>query len=139
MNRILAIDYGDVRIGLAMSDLMQIIAKPYKTIKNTDRNEIFIQLENIIEEKNIGKIIVGLPITLKGGHSEQTNKVLSFVKELKLYMEIDIDTYDERLSSLQAKKSLIHQGIKTGHNKEQIDQTAAAIFLQGYLDSAVSK
>ena len=139
MNRILAIDYGDVRIGLAMSDLMQIIAKPYKTIKNTDRDEIFIQLENIIEENNIGKIIVGLPITLKGGHSEQTNKVLSFVKELQLYMEIDIDTYDERLSSLQAKKSLIHQGIKTGHNKEQIDQTAAAIFLQGYLDSAVSK
>ena len=139
MNRILAIDYGDVRIGLAMSDLMQIIAKPYKTIKNTERNEIFIQLENIIEENNIGKIIVGLPITLKGGHSEQTNKVLSFVKELKLYMEIDIDTYDERLSSFQAKKSLIHQGIKTGHNKEQIDQTAAAIFLQGYLDSAVSK
>ena len=139
MNRILAIDYGDVRIGLAMSDLMQIIAKPYKTIKNTDRDEIFIQLENIIEENNIGKIIVGLPITLKGGHSEQTNKVLSFVKELKLYMKIDIDTYDERLSSLQAKKSLIHQGIKTGHNKEQIDQTAAAIFLQGYLDSAVSK
>ena len=139
MNRILAIDYGDVRIGLAMSDLMQIIAKPYKTIKNTDRNEIFIQLENIIEENNIGKIIVGLPITLKGGHSEQTNKVLSFVKELKLYMEIDIATYDERLSSLQAKKSLIHQGIKTGHNKEQIDQTAAAIFLQGYLDSAIYK
>mgnify|MGYP001246576179 FL=1 len=139
MNRILAIDYGDVRIGLAMSDLMQIIAKPYKTIKNTDRNEIFIQLENIIEENNIGKIIVGLPITLKGGHSEQTNKVLSFVKELKLYMKIDIDTYDERLSSFQAKKSLILQGIKTGHNKEQIDQTAAAIFLQGYLDSAVSK
>ena len=139
MNRILAIDYGDVRIGLAMSDLMQIIAKPYKTIKNTGRNEIFIQLENIIEENNIGKIIVGLPITLKGGHSEQTNKVLSFVKELKLYMKIDIDTYDERLSSFQAKKSLILQGIKTGHNKEQIDQTAAAIFLQGYLDSAVSK
>ena len=139
MNRILAIDYGDVRIGLAISDLMQIIAKPYKTIKNTDRNEIFIQLENIIEENNIGKIIVGLPITLKGKHSEQTNKVLSFVKELQLYMKIDIDTYDERLSSLQAKKSLIHQGIKTGHNKEQIDQTAAAIFLQGYLDSAVSK
>ena len=139
MNRILAIDYGDVRIGLAISDLMQIIAKPYKTIKNTARNEIFIQLENIIEENNIGKIIVGLPITLKGGHSEQTNKVLSFVKELQLYMKIDIDTYDERLSSFQAKKSLILQGIKTGHNKEQIDQTAAAIFLQGYLDSAVSK
>ena len=139
MNRILAIDYGDVRIGLAMSDLMQIIAKPFKTIKNTGYNEIFIELENIIEKNNVGKIIVGLPITLKGQYSEQTNKVVSFVKELQLNIKIDIDTYDERLSSFQAKKSLIHQGIKTGHNKEQIDQTAAAIFLQGYLDSAVSK
>ena len=139
MNRVLAIDYGDVRIGLAMSDLMQIIAKPYKTIKNTDQNEVFIQLENIIKKNNIGKIIVGLPITLKGEHSEQTNKVLSFVKELQLCIKIDIDTYDERLSSFQAKKSLIYQGVKTGHNKEQIDQTAAAIFLQGYLDSATSK
>ena len=139
MNRILAIDYGDVRIGLAMSDLMQIIAKPYKTIKNTDQNEVFIQLENIIKKNNIGKIIVGLPITLKGEYSEQTNKVLSFVKELQLCIKIDIDTYDERLSSFQAKKSLIYQGVKTGHNKEQIDQTAAAIFLQGYLDSATSK
>ena len=139
MNRILAIDYGDVRVGLAISDLMQIIAKPYKTIKNTNHNEIFIQLERIIEENNIGKIIVGLPITLKGEHSEQTEKVLSFVKELKSSIKIDIDTYDERLSSIQAKKSLIQQGVKTGHNKEQIDQTAAAIFLQGYLDSAISK
>jgi len=139
LNRILAIDYGDVRIGLAMSDLMQIIAKPYKTIKNTDQNEVFIQLENIIKKNNIGKIIVGLPITLKGEYSEQTNKVLSFVKELQLCIKIDIDTYDERLSSFQAKKSLIYQGVKTGHNKEQIDQTAAAIFLQGYLDSATSK
>ena len=122
MNRVLAIDYGDVRIGLAMSDLMQIIAKPYKTIKNTDQNDVFSQLENIIKKNNIGKIIVGLPITLKGEHSEQTNKVLSFVKELKLCIKIDIDTYDERLSSFQAKKSLIYQGVKTGHNKEQIDQ-----------------
>ena len=139
MNRILAIDYGDVRVGLAISDLMQIIAKPYKTIKNTNHNEMFMQLENIIEENNIGKIIVGLPITLKGEYSQQTEKVISFVKELKLSINVDIDTYDERLSSLQAKKSLIQQGVKTGHNKEQIDQTAAAIFLQGYLDSAKSK
>ena len=138
MNRILAIDYGDVRIGLAMSDLMHIIAKPYKTIENKDNKQIFIELENIVEKNNVGKIIVGLPISLKGGHSEQTKKVLSFVKDLQSHIKIDINTYDERLSSFQAKKSLIQQGIKTGHNKGQIDQTAAAIFLQGYLDSATS-
>ena len=60
---------------------------------------------------------------------------LSFVDKLKIHVKIEVDTYDERLSSFQAKKSLIHQGVKTGHNKEQIDQTAAAIFLQGYLNS----
>ena len=136
MNRLLAIDYGDVRIGLAISDLMQIIAKPYKTIKNLNHRETIIQLKNIIDENNIGKIIVGLPITLKGKHSEQTNKVLAFVEELKLSINLEIEMYDERLSSVQAKKSLIFQGIKTGHNKEKIDQTAAAIFLQGFLDSA---
>ena len=139
MTRILAIDYGDVRIGLAMSDLMHIIAKPFKTIKNHNSNDIFIEIEKIIEENNIGKIIVGLPLTLKGEYSKQTEKVLSFVDKLKIHVKIEVDTYDERLSSFQAKKSLIHQGVKTGHNKEQIDQTAAAIFLQGYLDNAASK
>ena len=139
MTRILAIDYGDVRIGLAMSDLMHIIAKPFKTIKNQHSNDIFIEIEKIIEENNIGKIIVGLPLTLKGEYSKQTEKVLSFVDKLKIHVKIEVDTYDERLSSFQAKKSLIHQGVKTGHNKEQIDQTAAAIFLQGYLDNAASK
>ena len=139
MTRVLAIDYGDVRIGLAMSDLMHIIAKPFKTIKNHNSNDIFIEIEKIIEENNIGKIIVGLPLTLKGEYSKQTEKVLSFVDKLKIHVEIEVDTYDERLSSFQAKKSLIHQGVKTGHNKEQIDQTAAAIFLQGYLDNAASK
>ncbi len=139
MTRVLAIDYGDVRIGLAMSDLMHIIAKPFKTIKNQHSNDIFIEIEKIIEENNIGKIIVGLPLTLKGEYSKQTEKVLSFVDKLKIHVKIEVDTYDERLSSFQAKKSLIHQGVKTGHNKEQIDQTAAAIFLQGYLDNAASK
>ena len=139
MTRVLAIDYGDVRIGLAMSDLMHIIAKPFKTIKNHNSNDIFIEIEKIIEENNIGKIIVGLPLTLKGEYSKQTEKVLSFVDKLKIHVKIEVDTYDERLSSFQAKKSLIHQGVKTGHNKEQIDQTAAAIFLQGYLDNAASK
>tara|TARA_Y100001960_G_scaffold277275_1_gene307948 strand:+ start:357 stop:776 length:420 start_codon:yes stop_codon:yes gene_type:complete len=139
LTRVLAIDYGDVRIGLAMSDLMHIIAKPFKTIKNQHSNDIFIEIEKIIEENNIGKIIVGLPLTLKGEYSKQTEKVLSFVDKLKIHVKIEVDTYDERLSSFQAKKSLIHQGVKTGHNKEQIDQTAAAIFLQGYLDNAASK
>ena len=134
MNRILSIDYGDKRIGLALSDILKIIAKPYKTINNISNKQIIDDINMIIKDRNIEKIIVGLPITLKGNYSEQTNKVLSFVKLLEDGTSVCIETYDERLSSIQAKKSLIYQGVKTGHNKSEIDKTAAAIFLQGYLD-----
>ena len=134
LNRILSIDFGNKRIGLALSDLMQIIAKPYKTIYNENNNQILNELNIIVKEKNVNKIIVGLPLNLKGDFSEQTNITMKFVEYLKDNMNIEVLTYDERLSSIQAKNSLIKQGIKTGHNKESVDQTAAALFLQGYLD-----
>ena len=134
MTRVLSIDYGDKRIGLALSDLLKIIAKPFKTIDNTSKKHVIDEIISIIKKHNVGKILVGLPITLKGNHSEQTKKVLSFIELLKESVSIKIETYDERLSSIQAKRSLVEQGVKTGHNKSEIDKTAAAIFLQGYLD-----
>tara|TARA_B100001142_G_C14219371_1_gene610867 strand:- start:273 stop:716 length:444 start_codon:yes stop_codon:yes gene_type:complete len=132
--RILSIDFGNKRIGLALSDLMQIIAKPYKTIDNESNNQILNELNIIVKEKNVNKIIVGLPLNLKGDFSEQTNITMKFVEYLRDNMKIEVLTYDERLSSIQAKNSLIKQGIKTGHNKGAVDQTAAALFLQGYID-----
>ena len=134
VHRILSIDYGSKRIGLALSDLMQIIAKPFKTIQNKNNAQILDEINKIIIDKNVNKIIVGLPLNLKGEFSEQTNLTMNFVDYLKENIKIDVLTYDERLSSMQAKNSLIKQGIKTGHNKEAVDQTAAALFLQGYLD-----
>ena len=80
------------------------------------------------------KIVVGLPITLKNKYSIQTEKVSVFIEILKNNISIPVDSYDERLSSKIAIQSLITQGVKTGHNKKEIDKTAAAIFLQNYLD-----
>ena len=77
---------------------------------------------------------MGYPLTLQNDLSIQTEKVLKFVTELKKNVSIDVFLYDERLSSNIAKISLISQGIKTGHNKDEIDKTAAAVFLQNYLD-----
>ena len=134
MHRILSIDYGSKRIGLALSDLMQIIAKPFKTIQNKNNAQILDEINEIIIDKNVNKIIVGLPLNLKGEFSEQTNLTMNFVDYLKENIKIDVLTYDERLSSIQAKNSLVKQGVKTGHNKGAVDQTAAALFLQGYLD-----
>ena len=136
--RILAIDYGDSKVGLAISDLMKIIAKPFKTIKNISQDSVINNIKEIINDKSIEKKIIGLPITLNNTFSDQTKKVQDFAEKLETKIEIPLIQYDERLSSIEAKKSLINQGIKTGHNKEFIDMTAAAIFLQSYLDEKSS-
>ena len=135
MSRILAIDYGIKKIGLALSDPLKIIAKPFNTIDNISYEDSLIQLKNIIKEYSVNEIVVGLPITLRNTFSEQTNLVNEFIESLKNDLVIKITIIDERLSSIEAKKSLIQQGIKTGHNKKEIDKTAAAIFLQSYLNS----
>ena len=134
MNRILALDYGDKKIGVAISDPMQIIAKPFKTLDNTTNKNVLLELNQIISKYDVEKVVVGLPITLKNKYSIQTDKVVDFINFLKNNISIYVDSYDERLSSKIAIQSLIEQGIKTGHNKKEIDKTAAAIFLQNYLD-----
>ena len=134
LNRILAIDYGDKKVGLALSDPMKIIAKPYKTIINDSKESLLIDINEIIKLKDVNEIVVGLPKTLKNTYSEQTHKVKEFIDFITDSLDINIVVVDERLSSIEAKRSLINQGIKTGHNKKDVDMTAAALFLQNYLD-----
>ena len=132
MNRTLGIDYGDRRIGIALSDPLKIISKPLRTLKNNDN--FLAELQNIIKEKNVNAIVVGYPIGMKGQVTKQTEKVDSFIELLTENINIKILKVDERLSSVSASNSLIQQGIKTGHNKELIDDTSAAIILQEFLD-----
>jgi len=135
LSRILGVDYGERRIGLALSDPMEIIAKPLKVI---DRKKTSNYLSAIIEtakEKEVNKIVVGVPVTLRGGYSQQTEIVNKFIEELFSIGKIQIIPVDERLSSIAAERSLQLQGVKTGHEKGRVDETAAAIILQEYLDS----
>ena len=134
MGRFLAIDFGERRVGLALSDPTKIIAKPFKSISYTSQDDLINKISLIIEEQNVEKIILGLPKGLKGQKTDQTNQVLEFYSLIKNKIDTPIFMEDERLSSVSAKKSLILQNIKTGHNKALIDETAAAIFLQLYLD-----
>tara|TARA_B100001996_G_scaffold69572_1_gene50874 strand:- start:994 stop:1413 length:420 start_codon:yes stop_codon:yes gene_type:complete len=134
LNRILAIDYGDKKVGLALSDPMKIIAKPYKTIVNNSKESLLSDIIQIIQLKDVNEIVVGLPKTLKNTYSEQTYKVKDFIDYITSSLDINVVIVDERLSSIEAKRSLINQGIKTGHNKKDVDMTAAALFLQNYLD-----
>ena len=135
LSRILGVDYGERRIGLALSDPLQIIAKPLTMIDRVKISDYISLISNIVSEKNITSIVVGLPLTLKGKYSKQTKIVMAFVEQLKLEFEIPINCIDERLSSVTAEKLLQMQSIKTGHNKGLVDETSAAIILQEYLDS----
>ena len=133
MGRILGIDYGDARVGLALSDTTKVIASPFKTIKNLNLKLLISELRKIIIEKNVDSIVLGLPIGMKGQDTDQTVKVKNFANSLSI-LTIPIFLEDERLSSVEAEKSLALQKVKIRNNKEMIDQRAAAIILQKFLD-----
>ena len=135
MSRVLGIDYGERRIGLALSDPLGIIAKPLKVIDRKTTPDYKSVIVEIIDEKKVVEIIVGLPITMKGEYSNQTKAVKNFIDEISGICNVPVTEIDERLSSIAAKKALHEQGVKTGHEKGRVDETAAAIILQEFLDS----
>jgi putative Holliday junction resolvase len=116
-----------------MSDRLKIIASPFKTIRNEGNENCLQVFQSLIKEKDVDTIVVGLPMGLKGQETAQTKKVREFVS-LLYALNLPIRLEDERLSSVSAEKSMIQQNIKTGHNKGLIDQRAAAIILQQFLD-----
>jgi len=133
MGRLLAIDYGARRIGLALSDPLKMIASPYRTIIKKNNTNLIEEIERIIAEEDVELTIIGLPLGMAGQITEQTKKVEEFVDKLT-DRGIIIKYEDERWSSVAAKRSMKEQNIKSGYNKDLVDQTAAAIFLQQYLD-----
>ena len=133
MGRCIGIDLGTKRVGLALSDSLKMIASPYKTLTFIDNKDLVKKLSIVISDNNVKTIILGLPLNMSGEDSEQTKKVRTF-KEFLSKLNLPIIYEDERLSSVSAKKSLVLQNVKTGHNKAEIDRTAAAIILQQFLD-----
>ena len=132
MSRVLGIDYGDSRVGLALSDPMKIIAKPFKTLDNNI--DLLFNLKTVIDNNDVTQLVVGYPLNMKGEITPQTKKVDDFILLLQSKFDFPVIRIDERLSSVSAINSLINQGIKTGHNKSKIDDTSAAIILQEFLD-----
>ena len=133
MGRILGIDYGDSRVGLALSDPIKMIASPFETINNKSHSYLIDYFILIIKKKDIESFVLGLPISLKGQDTLQTIKVREFGKNLEKLGK-PVIFQDERLSTISAQHSLKLENIKIGHNKHQVDKRAAAIILQQYLD-----
>ena len=133
MGRLLGVDYGDSRIGLALSDPLKMIASPYKTIQNEGSEKCLQSLQAIIKEDEVEAVVVGLPIGMKGQETAQTKKVREFATSLAI-LSLPIYLEDERLSSVSAEKSMIQQNIKTGHNKGMIDQRACLLYTSDAAD-----
>lgn len=137
MARILSIDHGTARIGLAISDDMELVASPLKTLDATA--EPLKMIAEIVRAREVAKIVVGLPLHMSGHHGEAAARVERFVEQLGkvLDQEVPIEMVDERLSSVEAEASLSRAGITDRHaRREVVDQLAAMVILQEYLNSS---
>lgn len=139
MERYLGIDLGEKRIGLAVSDPTLTIAQPLKTLEFTSMPKLVRDLQEVIETLGISKMIVGLPITLKGTYSQKTHQIVEMVEKLKQALGLPVELYDERLTTVQAQKTMQFLGKKPSRQKGQVDQLAAMHLLQNYLDQEKSR
>jgi putative holliday junction resolvase len=132
--RLLGIDFGSKRIGLALSDPTGTIATGYMTIQN-DKSSCD-RIAEIVDEKEVITIVIGLPISLKGGESQKTKEVRSFSSKLQQHVTVPVVFQDERFTSREAMATMIAMNTtqKQRRQKAKIDEIAAAIILQAYLD-----
>ena len=133
---LLGLDFGDKTIGIAVSDKSKTIATPIITIKRKGILKDIEKLLSILEEYDVGGIILGLPLSLDGNENERTKKVRKFADELKKSKNIKITFHDERYSSDVIYKELRKNSISKDKIKKKIDQMAASYILQGFLDNA---
>ena len=136
--RILAIDHGSKRIGIAVSDELKMIAQPLEFILAEPFADFLERLEELILDKEVESILVGLPRNMDGSYGPAAAKVQDFVTALKGALSVPIKTWDERLTSAQANRLLIQGNVRRDKRKQKVDAMAAAILLQSYLDSLVT-
>ncbi|HEY0457044.1 MAG TPA: Holliday junction resolvase RuvX [Verrucomicrobiae bacterium] len=132
--RILALDHGTKRIGVAVSDEMKMIATPLEYIPADPFAAFIERLKQIIREKEIELIIVGMPRNMDGSYGPAALKVQEFIAVVRQAIVVPIQALDERLTSVQANRFLISANVRRDKRKEKVDKTAAAILLQSYLD-----
>ena len=134
MTRIMGLDVGDKTVGVAVSDPLFVTAQPYETIKRRKAKFDIDRIEEIINDKEISLIVVGLPKNMNNTIGPQSMKVMSFVDLIKKRIDIDIVYEDERLTTVQSEAVLIDMNVRRENRKTHIDKIAASFILQSYLD-----
>jgi putative Holliday junction resolvase len=132
MNPILAIDFGRARIGTAISDELQLLAHPLETIAANERS--IARVTEIVRERKVDHVVVGIPRQLSGKIGTAATETLRFVEKLRAILPCPVVTWDERLTTVAAHRALREAGKKTRATRDYVDQVAAQMILQGYLD-----
>lgn len=132
--KILALDIGTVRIGIATSDIMEIIASAYEVYKRKNPNEDLQHVAKIVQDLSVGEIVIGLPLKMDGTEGQSVEMARQFGEKLAELVSVPIVYQDERLSTVSAERILIESGVRREKRKGKIDSIAATIILQTYLD-----
>jgi len=138
MEKILALDMGEKRIGVAISDGLKMLAHPFKTLQWKNEAQLLIDLQEIIRDEHIVILVVGLPITMKGHFSARTEEVAKVIDYLREHLNMHVKEMDERLTTVMAEKALQSVGKKASKQRDKIDQIAATYILQAFLDGNYS-
>jgi putative holliday junction resolvase len=132
MNPILALDFGRTRIGVAISDELQLLAHPLETISANQRPAV--RIAEIVREKKVDQVVAGIPKRMNGQIGSAATEVLDLVEKLRAILPCPVVTWDERLTTVAAHRALRDAGKKSRQTRGYVDQVAAQIILQSYLD-----
>ncbi len=134
MIRILGVDVGSVRVGVALCDPLGITAQPLLVIERK-REDVFARLAALAREHEVTELVVGYPLRLSGEHGPATEAVDAFIAELAKHLTLKVTRWDERLTTAAAERSMKEGGARRAKRRANIDKVAAALILQSYLDS----
>ena len=132
--KILALDIGTVRIGIATSDIMEIIASAYEVYRRKNLKIDTEYIAKLVSNLSVGEIVIGLPLKMDGSEGQSVEMAREFGDELAKLVTVPIHYQDERLSTVTAQKILIESGMRREKRKDKVDSIAATIILQTYLD-----
>lgn len=131
--RLMGIDFGDARVGIALSDPLMIMSQGYKTILNDGTDSLFEKIVAIIKEKEVTKIIIGLPKNMDNSQGFRTDATMEFAEKLKTFTNVEIDFSDERLTTVSAHGFLNEMNVKGKKRKGAVDTLSAALILETYM------
>jgi putative Holliday junction resolvase len=133
MARVLGIDFGEKRLGLALSDETRTIARPLGVYERRDANSDLAYLAGLVGREHIVEIVLGLPINMDGSLGPKAHQVLEFKRVLEEKLKLPVHTFDERLTTAEAERVLLQAGMSRHKRKKSKDALAAVLILQGYL------